>query len=99
VSQVVRYPDEFVAQGDPILTIESVEKKIKLLLPADLALRLQQREVRFVVESPAHDLPVNALSHVPQVDADGLYSVELDLGPGSGFMSGQIVRVTPSDAS
>ena len=96
VTEILRYRDQYVGQGDVILWIESHEKQLKLHLPPELIEKcgaaLDRLQVSALLsEDEWLDLTIDAIK--PIYNADGSRTVVFKLGPDSTLLTGQFVKM------
>ena len=99
VTEILRYRDQYVDQGEVILWIESHQKQLKLHLSADLIEEcggaLDRLQVSMLVQEDQWvDLEVDTLK--PNYNPDGSRTVLFNIGPKSKLLTGQIVKTKVS---
>jgi RND family efflux transporter MFP subunit len=91
VTEILRYPHQYVGQGDIILWMESHRKHLKVHVPARLLQHLDL--IRFSLSSDDRAPSLKVYARRPDSNLDGSRTVLLELPEGSGFLPGQIVGV------
>ena len=91
VTEILRYANQYVGEGDLVLWIESHDKRLKLHVPATLVANLDQLRFSWFRKGEWLDLTVHTMK--PSYNPDGSRTVLLKLPLDGSLLAGQMVQV------